>query len=155
MSFYTPNEIQRLNERITKSRIRFTASGDTKSRFERRVLQVHGAQKEADPSGMCVIRVDKPAPSAYALRYDDRVYFDPVHRKWFVYTKDGVEIIFLAELVGSFFLTKRAWMEELGLVIAGHDLRHVLFRVLYENRKDLLQQPLAIAQTVNKKGDEL
>ena len=30
-----------------------------------------------------------------------------------------------------------------------------LFRVLHENKKNLLQQPLAITQTVNKKGDEL
>jgi len=46
-------------------------------------------------------------------------------------------------------------LERFGFVIAGHDLRHVLFHVLYENRKDLLQQPFAIAQAVCKKGDEL
>lgn len=39
--------------------------------------------------------------------------------------------------------------------IAGADVRRVLFRALYDNQKDILRQPLALVQLVDKKGAAL
>jgi len=143
-------------------RVRLTVISDNEvsatrkepSRFEFRGEQVHVAGKH-DPDGVIVIRFEKLAPAEYNLKRQDRVYFDAHMRKWFAVAKDDREVIFTPELVGVLYQHNRDELERFGFVIAGHDLRHVLFHVLYENRKDLLQQPFAIAQAVCKKGDEL
>ena len=148
-----------MNVEIVGGRIQFTAMrcGDVGvhiSRFERRAVRIHPPE-DLDPEGVVVIRLEKPAPVEYNLKRRGRVYFNHTAQKWFAHTKDNQEIVFLPELVGVRYLTNREWMEKFGFVIAGEDVRSILFRVLYDNRKDLLQPPLTLTGEVNKKGDVL
>ena len=121
------------------------------SRFERRVTHVHTSRRH-DPDNMIVIRFNKIVLSEFNLKQRDRVYFDPSARVWFAIMGDGKEIIFSPELVGALYLTDREYLERLNFVIAGKDVRRVLFRVLYDNRKDMLREPLTLAYAVDKKG---
>ena len=126
-------------------------------RFERRVAHVQMPGKH-DPEGVIVVRLEKLAPAEYELVRRDRVYFESETRKWFAPTKDNTEIIFRPELVGAFYLTERAWMADFGFVIAGHDVRKVMFLAFYRQREEkrgLFKEPFAIINAVNEKGGAL
>lgn len=143
-------------------RVRFTAekcngitTGERElSRFEGRVVQVHTPGKR-DPEGTIVVRLEKPAPVEYDLSRRGRIYFDHTMQKWYALTRNDQKVIFLPELVGVRYIAKRDMMQKFGFVIAGEDIRRILFHVLFENRKDLLRVPLTIVNTVQKKGQEL
>lgn len=154
--------IRELERFIVGGRARFTAekcdgttTGEKEpSRFEGRVAQVHTPGKR-DPEGTIVVRLEKPIPDEYNFKRRGRIYLNPSSRKWFALTKDEKEIVFRPELVGVCYIAERYRMEKFGFVIAGEDIRHVLFRALYESGKDKERQPLTIMQAVDKKGGEL
>ncbi len=132
------------------SRWRFTAPGDTTSRFELVAVQIHEPRKTDDPTTAVVVRFKGEVPAGYKARRRDRIYLDPATKRWFLITEDENEITFLVEDVGACFLTFRERLEKLGCVVAGYDINRILSRALYAN------SDLALAHSaMNKKGQEL